>query len=38
MPTVSALGALYCTHRRYFPYFEKVSPAYGMLVGALVGD
>ena len=37
MPTVSALGALIALIVAIFPYFEKVSPAYGMLVGALVG-
>lgn len=37
MPTVSALGALIALIVAIFLILKKVSPAYGMLVGALVG-
>ena len=37
MPTVTALGALIALIVAIFLILKKVSPAYGMLVGALVG-
>ncbi|NEN74926.1 GntP family permease [Pelistega sp. NLN82] len=37
MPTVSALGALVALVMAIFLILKKVSPAYGMLAGALVG-
>lgn len=37
MPTVSALGALIALIVAIFLILKKVSPAYGMLFGALVG-
>lgn len=38
MPTVTALGALIALIVAIFLILKKVSPAYGMLVGALVGE
>ena len=37
MTTVSAIGALVALIVAIFLILKKVSPAYGMLVGALVG-